>query len=181
MFDKLPPFFRYSISTPENRLRRSRPETNNDRRSNQRNFGLQPRTACGYFRTARFLMEPPFPALLKLEVLDRISHPGRSAIDARFAKSTIHQPAGGSNERPTGTIFFIAWLFSDEHNVRGVWPLTEDRLRGVPVEIAAPAVLYRLPKHGQARSLRNKIDGAFRFQLAHAWFRACNSDAVTTD
>ena len=72
-------------------------------------------------------------------MLDDIGHIRLPPLDAGLRERIAQETAGGADKWMPCTIFFVARLLADEHDVGGRLPLAEDRLRCVPPEMAGLA------------------------------------------
>ena len=72
-------------------------------------------------------------------MLHGVGHIDELAIDARLFERAIEQPAGGTHERPPGSVLLIARLLAEEDGARGVQAFAEDGLRSAFVQIAGRA------------------------------------------
>ena len=77
-------------------------------------------------------MQPPLPARLELEMLDRIGHVNAPAIDAGLLERLVQKKPGGSHERAAGEILAISRLLADQHDLRVGRSLAKHRLGRIP-------------------------------------------------
>ena len=66
-----------------------------------------------------------------------VGHITLRTIHTRFFEAFVEQATGRTNERPSFQVFFIAGLFADEDYARPGVAVAENKLGGVPVEIAS--------------------------------------------
>jgi hypothetical protein len=116
MFHEAAPFFGESIGGSEDRLSRRCAEAHDNVRRDQRSFRFEPRPAGFRFRRIRLLVNPAFPSLFELEVLDCVCNVYRRAVNSGVFKGAVEEPAGGSYKRPTLTIFLVPWLLTNKHD-----------------------------------------------------------------
>src|SRR5688572_13314887 len=113
----------------EQRLRRGRAEADDDLRLHDLELGLEPRPARLDLGGVRLGVNadlaapaPPTPAAqtgrrLPLEVLDRVGHVRRPAVDAGFGQPLVEHPPRRSDEGPPGQVLLVARLLADEHQL----------------------------------------------------------------
>jgi len=166
---KLPALFGHSMARPENRLRGSSPETNDDFGPDHREFGFEPGPACHRFQRAWFLVDPTLPALFELEVFDGVGNKDERSVDPGVLQCAIEQPARGSHEGSPQAIFFVSRLFPDKNDERRSWTFPGHRLCGVPVQVASTAALNSFPQHRESLSRRNEFSGSLWFRMAQGW------------
>jgi len=87
-------------------------------------------------------VQPPLPARLELEMLDRIGHVNAPAIDAGLLERLVQKKPGGSHERAAGEILAISRLLADQHEGGAARAFAGHRLRGVAIERAARAASF---------------------------------------
>jgi hypothetical protein len=75
---------------------------------------VQPPSIVLDLTRCRFLMDAPFPALLKFEVFDGIGNIDLLAVDAGVGHSLIKQLAGGADERLALSVLLVPWLLTYE-------------------------------------------------------------------
>jgi hypothetical protein len=85
-------------------------------------------------------MNAAFATRFPFEMFDNIGDVSLRPIDARLDKRIIKQPTGGTNERLAREIFFVAWLFADEHDCRALASFAEDSLRASFPKVAGFAI-----------------------------------------
>src|SRR5258708_15585634 len=89
-------------------------------------------------------MQPPLAARLPLEMLHGIRDEYVAANESGSLDGLIKQPSRGSDEGVTAQVFFVAWLFADQHEFGSVAPFAGYGLCGVLPQIAAMAILRAL-------------------------------------
>lgn len=104
------------ISRTQQRLRRRCAQAHDDSRLDQRDLGLEPRTARGNLRGVRFLMDPAFASFFEFEVLDDVGDIYGGSVDAGLAQGAIEQFASRTYEGKTLKIFVVAGLFANEYD-----------------------------------------------------------------
>ncbi|GAA4302534.1 hypothetical protein GCM10023086_18940 [Streptomyces venetus] len=87
-------------------------------------------------------MDPPLArlGLRELEVLHGVGDIGLGGIDPRLLQRPVQQPPGRPDERLPLPILLIPGLLPYEHDPGIRIAGTEDGLRGIPVQGAAPAL-----------------------------------------
>jgi hypothetical protein len=157
MFDEAPALFGDAPFGSEDRLRRCRAQTNDDRWADQRDLSLQPGAACLQFSAIRFLMNSTLAAFFEFEVFDGIRNLDTQPVDACIAQGPIEQAASRADEGLSLTVLLVARLLADEHDGRRLRTFAEDGLCSVFVKIASPARLNSLAQLRQ----RFKTECAF--------------------
>ena len=129
------------ISRTQQRLSRRCAQAHDDPRLDQRNLGLEPRTARVDLRRIRFLMDPAFAPFLEFEVFDDVRDVYRSSVDAGLTQRAIKELASGTHKGKTLKIFIVTGLFADEYDAGSTRPNARHGLSSMQVEIAgfAPA------------------------------------------
>ena len=106
-------FPRQTKLAPEKRLRRRRPQADDNLRLDQFHFRLQPGLARTHFSNPRLLMQPPLPAFFEFEMFDGVGHINLRTLDGRVGESPVKDSAGGSDKRMALDILFISRLLAD--------------------------------------------------------------------
>ena len=81
-------------------------------------------------------MDAAFAAGLPLEMFHGVGDVNFLAVDAGFHKRVIEQLACGADERFSGKIFLVAWLFAHEHELAVRCAFPENGLGAELPEIA---------------------------------------------
>ena len=110
------------ISRTQQRLCRRCTQAHDDSRLDQRNLGLEPRTARVNLPRVRFLMDPAFAPFLEFEMLDDVGDIYGGSVDAGLGQGAIEQFASRTHKGNTLKVFVIAGLFANEYDAGGVWP-----------------------------------------------------------
>src|SRR4030095_16032312 len=113
-FSELSALFGHTKFCAEQGLSRGGAEGHNHFRFYYRDLSLEPGTACGNFLSVRFFVDAAFATRLPLKMFDNISDVSLRAINSSFDERLIKKPAGGTDERFSSEILFIARLLSDE-------------------------------------------------------------------
>lgn len=100
-------------------------------------FCTQPPRAALHLPAVRAGMQTSFPTLLEFEMFYGVGHITLRTIHTRFFEAFVERATGRTNERPSFQVFFIAGLFADEDYARPGVAVAENKLGGVPVEIAS--------------------------------------------
>jgi hypothetical protein len=79
-------------------------------------------------------------------VLDHVGDVGEATVDAGGGQPLVEHPAGGTDEGLTLEVLAVAGLLADEDELGARLPLAEDRLGGVPPEVAGLAAGRRRPQ-----------------------------------
>jgi hypothetical protein len=137
-------------------LRRRCAQTQDQFRMNRPDFGFKPWLASPDFRGARPLVDSPLAALVEFEMLHRVGHINIRAIDPGFHQGLVENAAGGTDKRAAFAVFLIARLFTDHEQASGAWTFAENRLGGVTVQIATPALARGLAQHIQTAGFWNE-------------------------
>src|SRR5581483_2086045 len=156
------PLLRHAELLAEQRLRRGRAQTDDDVGLHHRELRLEPRPARGLLAPRRLRVDPPLASRLPLEMLDRIRHVRRGAVDTGELERLVQQAPGRADERAPRAILLVARLLADEDDARVVGALAEHRLRPRLPERAAPAAGGRVAgapaasgaREGRARPFR---------------------------
>ena len=153
VIEKLAAIHQYPPLLAEYRLQGCGAKADRNLRMNGCKFGLQPGTTGRDFRVRGLLVNAPFAPLFELEVLHRVRDVHLGTVNLGRLKRTIEYAAGRPYERLAGEIFLVTGLFAhhDDASLRGT--RTEDRLRGVPVQLTSPAFLDRSAQLGQCRTV----------------------------
>src|SRR3954470_23659276 len=99
----------------EQRLRSGGAKTDDHLRLDQRDLGIQPRSARADLAGARLLVNAPLAARLPLEMLHDVGDINDRAIDARIGERAIEEFAGRTDERVAAHVLGVPWLLADEH------------------------------------------------------------------
>src|SRR5689334_9992047 len=89
VWDKTAAFLCQAVLTSKDRLRCRRSETNDNRWPDQRHLRFQPRPAGPDFKTAGFLVYPPFPALLEFEMFNCVRDVSVCTVNTGFLEPTV--------------------------------------------------------------------------------------------
>src|SRR5258708_21530069 len=139
--DRAPAFLRHTSLRAEQRLCRCRAEGEDDARLHRADLGLEPWVTRANLRAVRRLVDPPFAPRVRrpLEVLHRVRDVRLLAVDAGAFEHAIQEPAGGTYERVSLTVFLVARLLTDDHHLGRRRALAEHGLRTDAPEKAPPA------------------------------------------
>jgi hypothetical protein len=130
---------------PEQTLRRSCAEADNELRTNGGNLCFQPWAAGHYFQRVRLLMQPDLSARLPLEMLNSIGDVHLTPVDPRRLEAFIQQVTSRPDKRLPLLIFAIAGLFPHQENSGMGAAFAKDDLRGFPVEVASTTLAGCFP------------------------------------
>src|SRR3569623_3006097 len=95
MFNELSTFPRHSVSSPENRQRRGRPERDQLLRFHDFDLRFEPGPARARLARAGLLVQTPLAPLLEFELLHRVRHEDLGAVNPRLLERAIEQFPGG--------------------------------------------------------------------------------------
>ena len=126
----------------KHRVRRGDPHADDHLRPDQPQLLLQPRPAGLDLALVGLVVDAPLaPALVlgPLEVLDRIGDVQPGTVETGLRQRRVQQPPGRPHEGPAGQVLLVAGLLAHQPDPGMRGALTEDGLRGVPVEIAVGA------------------------------------------
>src|SRR5437764_13134418 len=126
--DRPAPLLRHAELPPEQCLRCGCAETDEHLRLDSVEFRVEARPAGCNLRPRGLGMDAPFPARLPLEVLDNVRYVGARPVDAGLLERLVEQAPGRPDEWASLEILPVAGLFADEHHVRSLQALAEDRL-----------------------------------------------------
>lgn len=119
-----------AVVRPDDRVRSSGAQTNNEPRLHNSEFRLEPGLAGSYLAGRWFLVDPSLAALFELKMFHGISdvyvRPFNSCIGERAVKKRTRR----ANEGTSGQVLSIAGLLSNQHDPRGYRAFSENRLRG---------------------------------------------------
>src|SRR5581483_5090689 len=163
--DPAAPLLRHAELLAEQRLRRGRAQTDDDVGLHHRELRVEPRPARGLLAPRRLRVDPPLASRLPLEMLNRIRHVRRGAVDTGELERLVQQAPGRADERAPRAILLVARLLADEDDARVVGALAEHRLRPRLPERAAPAAGGRVagaPAASGAREGRARPFSAHR-------------------
>ena len=141
MLDGSPAIFRQANFSSQDSLRRRCAQANDDGRPDHLDFNFQPRTAGVHLQRAWLLMNAPFSALFKFEMLDNVRHIHLSSIDSSVGQCPIEQLARRSDKGKTLPILFVTRLLSYKNDSSRLRPLSKNALSRMPIEVAAAALL----------------------------------------
>src|SRR5205085_3549452 len=158
-FDQLSALPRDPEVAPEQRLSRSRAQTDQHARLDHVELGLQPGPAGGDLRPVRLLVDAALAARLPLEVLDDVGDVDLAPIDARVVERLVEKLPGRPDERLALQVLLVAGLLADEDDVRLRGALAEDGLCPGLVERAGGAARRGFAELRQARPLRDERRG----------------------
>jgi hypothetical protein len=116
-------------------------ERDNDLWLNRSDFLIQPNIACFDFTDSGLFVQPPLAARFPLEMLHRVRDVNVAASEPGCLQGLIEHPPCGPDERMTAQVFFVAWLFSDQHDSGPVGPFAHHSLGSVLPQIAPSAIL----------------------------------------
>src|SRR5688572_5468697 len=100
----------------DDRLRCRGAETDDCLRSDDRDLGFEPRTACRNLHRVRLLVDAALPTWFPLEVLDDVADVDLCAVDAGLVESAIEKLPRGTDKGSSLEVFAISRLFADEHH-----------------------------------------------------------------
>src|SRR5438874_4132414 len=158
-FDELSALPRDPEVAPEQRLSRSRAQTDQHARLDHVELGLQPGPAGRDLRPVRLLVDASLAARLPLEVLDDIGDVDLAPVDARVLQRLVEELPGRPDERLALQVLLVAGLLADEDDVSLRGALAEDGLRPGLVERAGGAARRSFAELRQARPLRAERRG----------------------
>lgn len=138
--------------------RGDRAERDDELRSDERQFPIQPPAAGLHFATIGMFVEAALAALLVLEVLYRIRDIGRGTIEPRRGEAFVEDAPSRSDERTAGAVFLIAGLFADQHDERADRAFAEHGLGRVAVKRTALAMRRLSRDFPQLRRCLSQID-----------------------
>ena len=95
---KFPVVLAEPISRTQQGLCRRCTQAHDDSRLDQRDLGLEPRTARVDLRCVRFLMDSAFAPFLEFEVFDDVGDVYGGSVDAGVAQGAIEQLASRTNK-----------------------------------------------------------------------------------
>ncbi len=125
----------------DERLGGSRTETDDDLRSDQLDFRVEPRHARLNLGSIRFGVNAALAPRLPFEVLHHVRHVHFRADYARIFQTLIQDATCRAHERLTCQVFVVARLFADEHNSNVTGSFTEDGLSSSLIQVAIGAGL----------------------------------------
>src|SRR2546428_3886691 len=99
-------------------------------------------------------MEPPLSSGPPFEMLHRVRHVHRVAVDTRGLQRVVEDTARGTDERSARDVLLVAGLLADEDDLGGPLPLPEDGLGGFLPEVAGLAVGRGIPPRPDTLGLR---------------------------
>ena len=105
----------HPTSRAKQRTDSGRPETDDQRRRDRRDFPLEPLQAGGDFPLRRRFVQAALASRHPFEMLDGIGHVHRGARDAGYLEGLVENAAGRSDERVSRAILDIARLFADQY------------------------------------------------------------------
>src|SRR6185295_17413621 len=82
-------------------------ERDDEGRAEQRELAFEPLMAGADLQLARLLVDATFAARLELEVLDRIRHVRRLAVDRRVGQRAVQELAGWPYERLARPVLLV--------------------------------------------------------------------------
>jgi hypothetical protein len=112
------------VTSAQYRLRSSGAQTNNNVWFDERQFRFQPRLARHRFTRGWLLVDSPFAAFFKFEVLHGVSDIHLRSFDPSVCQGMIEQFAGRPDKRAAGNVFVIARLLADHNDPRLGWTLS---------------------------------------------------------
>lgn len=95
---------------------RRRAKRDNNPRSDQSAFDVEPDVATVYLVGVRPLVQSPFSARFEFEMLHSIGDENFAPRDAGLVKRTRQNGAGGTHEWLALSVFLIARLLADQHD-----------------------------------------------------------------
>jgi hypothetical protein len=84
-------------------------------------------------------MDPALPARLPLKMFHRVRHKDLGSVDASLFKRSIHNFAGGTNERLTRDVFVIPRLFAYQHHRCAFVAFAKNSLRRALIKMTGRA------------------------------------------
>src|SRR5215471_5334000 len=130
--------------SPEERLRRGRAQTDHGPWFHKRKLDIEPGPARRDVLRPRFLVDPPLPAWLPVEVLHHVGDVDIAAVNPGRLERAIEQLARRADEGPPDLIFQVAGLFADQHQPGAFRAFSKHGLRTLRPELARVALLGRL-------------------------------------
>ena len=146
-------------NSTEYRLRRRRPEANQDFRLNDFQFRFEPRLAGRDLADRWFLMQSALAALDPAEMLDRIGDINFLARNFCLGECTIEETTRRADEGMPLAVFPIAGLFAEENQARVRRPFAENCLSCFFVKVAAFTALRRSAEIFERMPLGQKVSG----------------------
>ena len=105
-------------------------------------------------------MQPSLASFFELEVFDCVGDVHRVAVDAGGSERLVENAPRRSDEGVPCEILCISRLFADEDDARVGRALAENRLRRIPVEVAAAALVHFPLQYGDRPAQRHVGLGA---------------------
>ena len=99
-------------------------------------------------------MEPPLSGGPPFEMLHRVRHIHRVAVDARGLQRVVKDTARRTDERSARDVLLVAGLLADEDDLGGPLPFPEDRLGRFRPEVAGSAMGRGIPPRPDTLGLR---------------------------
>ena len=112
-------------------------------RLNQGALEFEPDFAALDFVIVGTFMQTLLAKHLMLEVLHGVGDEGLRPRDAGVLQRLIEEPAGRPDKWPTGEVFLVARLFTDQHERSVARPLAGHRLSGIAIKRTARATSLR--------------------------------------
>jgi hypothetical protein len=170
----------HAVALPNSELRSKkslsgdRAEADDQIRSYGLKFRVEPRPACMNLLHTRLFVKTQFAPGLPAKVFHRIGDVNQAPIDRSLFQTPIEKSAGRTDERLALAILLVSRLFADHHH-RNLGPrgtparfqFTENTLRSIAKQIAAPALLNCSAQQWQVAIRRDEIGGAWAMARVH--------------